>query len=425
MMARADFALDAGGPWLRDVVLDVVARWPSPPSQRPSQLAAFVEAHVAFGEAWAKRLVPRHVAHHFHLEPTMSEGAWPVKRLASRAEVAAWLALDAGELEWFADRRGLEASVKHEPLRHYARRWLAREGRLPRLLEEPKPRLKALQRKVLHEILDAIPPHDAAHGFRKGRSVESHARAHAGQRVVLRCDLASFFSEVPLGRCLGVFRAAGFPEEVGWTLLGLCTTRAPHRLLVQVPTPRPWSSELGQELFLLRRVLGAWHLPQGAPTSPALANLAAFPLDVRLATLAARAGVRYTRYADDLTFSGGPGLRAGASRWLATVEGIVREEGYRLRPGKTRVAASHQRQLVTGLVVNATPKVPREELDRLKAELHRCRMDGPRARTERPLAEYRAHLEGRVAWVERFSPNRGQRLRRELESIAWAGEAPG
>src|SRR5205807_998791 len=113
------------------------------------------------------------------------------------------------------------------------------------------------------------------------------------------------------------------------------------------------------------------HLPQGAPTSPALANLAAYVLDVRLSGLAKKFGVAYTRYADDLTFSGDEHIIVGKSmNWLIRyMRGIVRDEKFTWNNHKKKIIRSGHRQIVTGLTVNEKPNVSRKEFDRLKAIL--------------------------------------------------------
>ena len=85
------------------------------------------------------------------------------------------------------------------------------------MIEQPKPRLKALQRRILHEIVDWIPVHEAAHGFVRGRSARTHAALHAGRRVVVRLDLEDFFAAVVAARVYGIFRTAGYPEAVAHT----------------------------------------------------------------------------------------------------------------------------------------------------------------------------------------------------------------
>lgn len=161
------------------------------------------------------------------------------------------------------------------------------------------------------------------------------------------------------------------------------------------------------------------HLPQGAPTSPALANLVAFRLDARLHAAAAAVGATYTRYADDLAFSGDQAFAAGATRFRDLVQRVAASEGFELHPRKDRRMRRSARQRLTGLVVNARPAPPRDEFDRLKAVLHNCVRDGPASQNRAGVADFRAHLRGRVAWFEHASPARGAKLRASFERITW------
>ena len=121
---------------------------------------------------------------------------------------------------------------------------------------------------MLDEVLGPLPVHAAAHGFVPGRSVHTFAALHPGQAALVRLDLRAFFTSITAGRIYGLFRTAGYPEPVAHTLTALCTTRTPHAVSGRIEHRTP-------------------HLPQGAPTSPALANLVAFRLDRRLTGLAA------------------------------------------------------------------------------------------------------------------------------------------
>ena len=107
-------------------------------------------------------------------------------------------------------------------LRHYTYLWLPRRDAPPRPIARPKLKLKEIQRWILREILDRIPPHDAAHGFVRGRSARTHAALHAGRHTVVRMDLEDFFAAVPAGRVYGIFRTAGYPEAVAHALTALC-----------------------------------------------------------------------------------------------------------------------------------------------------------------------------------------------------------
>jgi RNA-directed DNA polymerase len=161
------------------------------------------------------------------------------------------------------------------------------------------------------------------------------------------------------------------------------------------------------------------HLPQGAPTSPALANLVTFSLDRRLAGLAARFGATYTRYVDDLTFSGGPSLRNARSRFVAKVEEIVLDEGFRLNDAKTVVLGSAGRQALLGTVVNDHPTLPRPQRDALRALLHNCAVSGWRSQA-RGRENFADHVLGRIAWVNGLDPVLGARLRTRYDAIDWS-----
>jgi retron-type reverse transcriptase len=251
------------------------------------------------------------------------------------------------------------------------------------VIEQPKARLKEIQRWILRELLVWIPPHDAAHGFVKRRSAHTHAARHVGRRVVVRLDLEDFFAAVTAARVYAIFRTAGYPEGVAHALTGLCTNAVPE--VESVPGH-----------FRLARRLATPHLPQGAPSSPALANLAAHGLDRRLAGLARELGATYSRYADDLVLSADHHLRTPA----AAITAIARDEGFHVNHAKTRTMGRGSRQVVTGIVVNAHPNVARTEYDRLKAILHQG------AKEVDP-----AHLLGRISWVEAVNPARGAKLR--------------
>lgn len=312
--------------------------------------------------------------------------------LATLKDLSDWLKLPPERLGYFTslDKR-CEAHGETAVNHYYYNLVPKRSGGL-RLIEAPKPRLKAMQRQVMRQILARVPVHDAAFGFVKGRGVLDGAARHASEEVVVGFDLKDFFVSVPFARVYGLFRALGYPQGVARALSGLCMNVTPERALGRL------EHEMGMRLRAL-------HLPQGAPSSPALANLALHRLDRRLAGLARRLELAYSRYADDLTFSG-DGLQAGAV--LRAVPGIVADEGYRLAERKTRVMGRGQRQVVTGLTVNAHLNVQRSEFDRLKAVIH-----GAQGFDEPGVV---ARLLGRIAWVEAVNRARGGKLWRLLEA---------
>ena len=286
------------------------------------------------------------------------------------------------------------------------------------MIEAPKPRLREIQRRLLDEVLAPIPLHDAAHGYCPGRSARTFAGPHVGRDVVLRMDLRDFFPSITAGRVRALFRTAGYPDEVANLLTGLCTNVAPSSLWRGGAAPAD-----GAESWRSRRLYGQPHLPQGAPTSPALANLGAFRLDCRLAGLARSADASYTRYADDLLFSGGPDFVRGVERFSAHVGAIAIEEGYEVAHHKTRVMRRGVRQRAAGLVLNERINVARDEYDALRATLFNCTRGDPRQQDRVGRPDFRAHLAGRVAYVASVHPERGRRLKALFDRIDWPSEA--
>lgn len=350
------------------------------------------------------------------IEPSrMQLGPWPVPPLAAVGDVAAALDLSIDDLSWFADAKGLERHAIAPALWHYHYHWVAKSSGGARLVEAPKGRTREVQRWLLRNVLDLIPAHEAAHGFRRGRSTLTCAAPHVGQAVVMSLDLEDFFASVPQAAIVGVFRTAGYPSPVAVTLAGLCCTRVPRTVRLAVPTggdpPAKWRQ--GQRL-------AAPHLPTGAPTSPALANLAAYRLDCRLSAAAAAVGAAYTRYADDLTFSGDTGFSQRATRFAAFVDTIAREEGYRVNMRKTRIAGRGSRQQVVGVVVNDRPALPRARYDALRAVLHNCIAKGPSTQNRAAHPDFQAWVVGSVAAARAVDPKRGGHLAAMLERVDWS-----
>jgi hypothetical protein len=368
----------------------VLVAYPRAPADRPRELRQFLTARDQ-----APR-VRRAVIRQRLVGPArVVRMRWGAPAINDLAELADLLGLDGDALDWFADRREINRYARDEPLRHYRYTWLPH-----RLIEAPKLRLRALQRQLLDQILAVVPVHDRAHGFVPGRGTHTFAAEHAGRDVLLSMDLRAFFSSITAARIYGLFRGVGYPEPVAHTLTALTTTRTPAPVLRAAPDPHLAA--------LLRRP----HLPQGAPTSPALANLCAFRLDRRLTGLAERFGVRYARYADDLAFSG---TFDNSQKLVGLVARIAEEEGFRVHPHKTCVRGRSDRQTLTGLVVNSHPAAPREDYDRLRAILHNAATHGLAAANRDDHPDFAAHLAGRVAWMAHRHPARAAKLHRLLE----------
>ena len=352
------------------------------------------------------------------MQPVRAARAWGVPAIESVGGLAEWLGITLGELEWFADLKRMIAhrgeGTIESPLSHYRYRILAKQGGDIRLIEAPKARLKNMQRQILAEILEKIPVHPAVHGFRRGRSIKSFAAPHVGQRVVVRMDLRDFFPSISAPRVQAMFRTAGYPEPVANLLGGLCTNAVPRSFWI----------DKGRELDPLRladaRHQYAWpHLPQGAPTSPALANICVYRVDCRLCGLAEASGAVYTRYADDLAFSGGQEFERCSERFAVHAAAILLEEGFTVHHRKTRVMRRGVRQYLAGVVTNQHLNVIRSDYDLLKATLTNCVRHGPELQNREEQADFRAHLKGRVSFVEMVNQKRGAKLRQLLDRIAW------
>jgi hypothetical protein len=388
--------------WLEPLVRLLCLEFGEAPRPTARRIAERILGHPPFIHAWVAgqgRILP------LWIEPQMAAAAgaprdWQVPPVTTLDGLAGELRLHADDLGWLIARGRAE---------HYRHRWIEKPktGRF-RLIESPKPLLKLAQRRILRRILGAIPPHEAARGFRAGSSVRDFVAPHAGRELLVRFDLEDFFPSLADSRVLRIFLTAGYPEAVARALTRLTTHAAPPSVLAEKTLA--WGE---------RRRLASPHLPQGAPTSPALANLGAFRLDCRLAGLAEAAGANYTRYADDLLFSGDGGFSRQAARFVAAVGAIALEEGLRLNHRKTRVMRQGQRQHAAGLVVNERTTLDRRDFDRLKAILTNCARHGPESQNHGKHPDFAAHLLGKLAWVRFIDPAKGAKLREIFARIDW------
>jgi RNA-directed DNA polymerase len=230
---------------------------------------------------------------------------------------------------------------------------------------------------------------------------------------VLRLDLENFFPAFPAARVQAVFRTLGYPEQVADRLGGICSNAVPRSVWNNCPL------EISAKDWREARVLYArLHLPQGTPKSPALANVTAFHLDCRLSGLARSAGAAYTRYADDLAFSGGEEFSRRVERFPAHAAAVGLEEGFSVNHHKMRIMRRGVRQSLAGIVVNQQIN-PRSDLQILEAMLTNCVRFGPESQNRQGVADFRAHLEGRIGFVEMINRAKGRQLRTIFEAIAF------
>ncbi|MEW6355489.1 MAG: reverse transcriptase family protein [Planctomycetota bacterium] len=297
-------------------------------------------------------------------------------------------------LKGLAKALGLKPSrlgrLSFSPKRLYTTFTRPKPGGGQRTIHAPVQSLKYVQRRILDRILNWVELPDCVHGFRRNRSLATGAAEHVGKEMVLRMDIEDFFPSIHFGRVLGLFRSLQFSNRHSFILAKLTTADG--------------------------------ILPQGAPTSPAIANAVCRKLDRRLMGAAGRVGVSYTRYADDMTFSG---PAEEVKKLIPFVRKVVKEEGFRVADRKVRLMRRGRRQIVTGVVVNDQPGVPRYYRRWLRAVIHHLRTKGVN-RDGLTAGQLRLSLLSHAHYIRMVNADQGNRLLTDLrEALASPGQSHG
>ena len=401
--------------WPANLVSRLFTTFVQPPAPSVSQLQAFLQSDRQLAATLGRlkslpKLSPLPSGDGSRPHPSLKHLDLP--RVASRAALANCLSVPASTLAAFCEVRRPAEGVRYR-YEHYHYRWLPKRYGSFRLIEAPKERLKEIQSRILQLILDRVPAHPAATAFLKGRSIGEALTMHVGQDVLFRIDLKDFFPSIGIGKVRKFFRHLGYPCDVAECLAKLSTNVAPRRVLNQVPELHRSDSERLARLYELP------HLPQGAPTSPALSNLVAYRLDARLTGLAASFGANYSRYADDLFFSGDRRYANVLNQFQPILLSILIDEGYLIRRRKTRTMRRGRRQTSLGLVVNDKINSSRESFQTLKAILFNCIRFGANSQNHDRNVHFREHLHGRIAFHASVNPRRGEKLRTLFNQIVW------
>lgn len=315
------------------------------------------------------------------------------------AELAAAMGLPLPRLRFLAFAR------KTSTQSHYVHFKLPKKTGGERSIHAPKPELKEAQHWILNNLLNRVALHEDAHGFRPSRSIVSNAKPHVGADVVVNFDLKDFFPSISYRRVKGVFRSLGYSEAVATVLALLCTA------------PDFTECELDGETYFVAN--GERHLPQGAPTSPALTNILCRRLDRRLAALAESLGdVLYTRYADDLTFSARGEATAKLPKLCREVRNITAHEGLEINETKTRVLRPGRRQEVTGITVNQKMAVDKKTLRNFRATLFQIEKDGPEGKRWGQSPDLFAALMGYANFVRMVDKEKGAEFVGRVKALA-------
>jgi len=304
-------------------------------------------------------------------------------------------------LRWLAYHREVDTGT------HYHRWHVPKRDGTKRLISAPKPELKAIQRWITKEVTEHLPVHGAAHGFLVGRSIVTNAKVHAGAKIVVKLDIRGFYPTVTMRRVKGLLRRAGLGEQVS-TLMALLATES----------PREEVERNGKTLYV---AVAPRSLPQGAPTSPSITNALCMRLDCRLSGLARKLGARYTRYADDLTFSWHGNTPSDIGGLLRAVSMIVHAEGFTIHANKTRVMRKGARQKVTGLIVNEAAgrpeaRVPRKTLRDLRSAIYNREKGRP------GKGESLEQLKGMAAFVMMTDRDKGAAFMERIDRLIAARE---
>jgi RNA-directed DNA polymerase len=318
--------------------------------------------------------------------------------LHTAADLATAMGISIGQLRFLAFSRRIGT------ISHYVRFQIPKKTGGVRAISAPLPRLKQAQQWILDCILEQIALHPNAHGFRRGRSIVTNAQPHVGALVAINLDLENFFPSISYPRVKGIFRSLGYSEAVA-TILGLICTE-----------PDVTEVELDGKSYFIAQT--DRHLPQGAPSSPALTNLLCRRLDRRLEGMATARGFTYTRYADDLTFSTGDSEKLrDIGNILQGAGSIVTHEGLKVHPTKTRVLRQSQRQEVTGVVVNQKLNVDRSTLKRFRATLHHIEKDGFAGKQWGQGVDLLSSIVGFANYVAMVNPTKGREFLAQVQRI--------
>lgn len=279
------------------------------------------------------------------------------------------------QARWFSEERNKNYRIFYIPKK--SGKW--------RRIDSPTEKLKEVQLWIKRNILEKVCISLCATGFKKGSSICDNAYPHINRPLIINIDLKDFFPTISYGHVFRVFFHLGYTKEVCHLLTRLCTNAENV-------------------------------LPQGAPTSPILSNIVCDRLDKRLNALAHKVNANYTRYADDITFSGDGYLK----RLYPLISQIIESEGFIINANKVRFQMSQEKQSVTGLTVNRKLSVNNrliKELDNACYFIAKFGVESHMQHINCDRAFYKEHLYGLAYFVHMVDPERGEKYLTKLDKL--------
>lgn len=292
-----------------------------------------------------------------------------------------------------------------------------------RLISVPETNLMLVQRWIASHILSELPVHRASFAFARDSSIKRCAVQHCGAQWLIKLDVSGFFGSISEVQVYRVFLAAGYAPLMAFELARLCT-HAPSGS--KRYNRQEWQAYRHSRPIYEYRDGRIGYLPQGAPTSPMLSNLVMKEIDQEISAVAARAGVTYSRYSDDITFSTrGSFSRGRAMALIRAVTACLRRVGLSVNDGKTRIVPPGARKVVLGLLVDGRdPCLTREFRDQLRQHIHFLEKHGPEAhRAKRGFdtvgGMYR-HIRGLIDFAKSVDEGYAAKMRTKFDNVAWS-----
>jgi len=269
--------------------------------------------------------------------------------------------------------------LSHHSDKYYKTFEIPKKSGGKRIICQPSKKLKGLQSWILVNILNKIQVSPSCKGFRKGSSTLDNALPHIGANTILNLDLKDFFPTVSTKQVYNVFKTIGYNKLIATVFTNICTYKD--------------------------------MLPQGSPCSPMLANLTAWNLDLRIQGYVGKRGISYTRYADDLSFSGlNP---SKVVKIIPMIKTIINDENFEVNHKKTRIASSARAKIVTGLIVNEdSVGIGKQKYKDLRAKIHHLTLP-----TEQKNEKLLYHVGGWLSYLNSVDKLRLQKAKKYISEL--------